>query len=390
MKKMIKWYCIEISKSSNIYVYILYEGGMIMEAEKYKVAETAVEEADLSKLTEEQKQRLEEIIKTINLEDSQFILQYGVGAQSQIAGFADNIVSEVRAKDSGYVGDILTDLMLKVKELDVDGVSSGKGFMSRFPIFGSLVNNTQKFAARYQKLSTEIEKIVDELDKSKMQLLKDITLLDYLFEKNLEYLGNLNYYIMAGTLKLKEINEKIIPEMQSKVNETNDPLDAQKLNDLIQMANRFEKKIHDLKLSRMVSLQTAPQIRLIQNNNQVLVEKIQSSILNTIPLWKNQIVIAISLAKQKNALAVQKEVTDTTNTLLQKNAEMLKTGSIDLARETERGVVDIETLKKVNEDLIATIDETLNIQKEGRIKRKQAEEELAAIEKELKQKLIGK
>ena len=268
-----------------------------MEAEKYKVAETAVEEVDLSKLTEEQKQRLEEIIKTIDLEDSQFILQYGVGAQSQIAGFADNIVSEVRAKDSGYVGDILTDLMLKVKELDVDGVSSGKGFMSRFPIFGSLVNNTQKFAARYQKLSTEIEKIVDELDKSKMQLLKDITLLDYLFEKNLEYLGSLNYYIMAGTLKLKEINEKVIPEMQAKVNETNDPLDAQKLNDLIQMANRFEKKIHDLKLSMMVSLQTAPQIRLIQNNNQVLVEKIQSSILNTIPLWKNQIVIAISLAK---------------------------------------------------------------------------------------------
>jgi uncharacterized protein YaaN involved in tellurite resistance len=222
-----------------------------------------------------------------------------------------------------------------------------------------------------------------------MQLLKDITLLDYLFEKNLEYLGNLNYYIMAGTLKLKEVNEKIIPEMQAKVKETNDPIDAQKLNDLIQMANRFEKKIHDLKLSRMVSLQTAPQIRLIQNNNQVLVEKIQSSILNTIPLWKNQIAIAISLAKQKNALAIQKEVTDTTNTLLQKNAEMLKTGSIDLARETERGVVDIETLKKVNEDLIATIEETLNIQKEGRIKRKQAEEELAAIEKELKQKLIG-
>jgi len=230
---------------------------------------------------------------------------------------------------------------------------------------------------------------VDELDKSKMQLLKDITLLDYLFEKNLEYLGNLNYYIMAGTLKLKEISEKVIPEMQVKVKETNDPVDAQKLNDLIQMANRFEKKIHDLKLSRMVSLQTAPQIRLIQNNNQVLVEKIQSSILNTIPLWKNQIVIAISLLKQKNALAVQKEVTDTTNTLLQKNAEMLKTGSIDLARETERGVVDIETLKKVNVELIATIDETLNIQKEGRLKRQQAEAELATIEKELKQKLIG-
>lgn len=360
-----------------------------MEVQKYNVMETKLEEVDLSKLTEEQKQRLEQIMKTIDIEDSQSILQYGVGAQSQIAGFADNVVSEVRAKDSGYVGDVLTDLMMKVKELDVDGVTPGKSFMAKFPLIGSLVNNTQKFAARYQKLSTEIEKIVDELDKAKMQLLKDITLLDYLFDKNLEYLGNLNYYIMAGTLKLKEVNEKVIPEMQAKVKESNDPVDAQKLNDMIQMANRFEKKIHDLKLSRMVSLQAAPQIRLIQNNNQVLVEKIQSSILNTIPLWKNQIAIAISLIKQKKSIAIQKEVTDTTNALLQKNAEMLKESSIDLARETERGVVDLETLKKVNTDLIITIDETIKIQHEGRVKRQEAEVELANIEKELKQKLTG-
>lgn len=360
-----------------------------METGKYDVTETRLEEIDLSKLTEEQRQRIEEIMKSINIEDSQFILQYGVGAQSQIAGFADNIVNEVKAKDSGYVGDILSDLMLKVKELDIDGVTPGKSFISKFPIIGSLVNNTQKFAARYQKLSNEIEKIVDELDKAKMQLLKDITLLDYLFDKNLEYLGNLNYFIMAGTLKLKEINEKVIPEMQLKVKESNDPVDVQKLNDLMQMANRFEKKIHDLKLSRMVSLQTAPQIRLIQNNNQVLVEKIQSSILNTIPLWKNQIVIAISLHKQKRALEIQKEVTDTTNDLLKKNAEMLKDSSIELARETERGVVDLDTLKKVNTDLIATIDETLKIQQEGRQKRKEAEAELINIEKELKQKLVG-
>ncbi len=357
--------------------------------EKQMLMDKQAEAFDLSKMTEEQRQRVTEIIKSINLEDSQFILQYGIGAQSQIAGFADNIVSEVRAKDSGYVGEVLTDLMLKVKELDVDGVSSGKGFMSRFPFFGSLVSNTQKFAARYQKVSTEIEKIVDELDKAKMQLLKDITLLDYLFDKNLDYLGNLNYFIMAGTLKLKEMNEKVIPELQEKVKASNDPIDAQRLNDMLQMVNRFEKKIHDLKLSRMVALQTAPQIRLIQNNNQVLVEKIQSSILNTIPLWKNQIVIAISLLKQKKALEVQKEVTDTTNALLMKNAELLKDSSIDLARETERGVVDIETLKKVNVDLIATIDETLKIQKEGREKRHQAEVELIQIEKELKQKLIG-
>lgn len=360
-----------------------------METGKYNVVETKLEEIDVSKLTEEQRQRLEDIMKTIDIEDSQFILQYGVGAQSQIAGFADNVVNEVRAKDSGYVGEVLSDLMLKVKELDVDGITPGKSFMARFPIIGSLINNTQKFAARYQKLSTEIEKIVDELDKAKMQLLKDITLLDYLFDKNLEYLGNLNYYIMAGTLKLKEIHENVIPEMQAKVKESNDPVDAQKLNDLIQMANRFEKKIHDLKLSRMVALQTAPQIRLIQNNNQVLVEKIQSSILNTIPLWKNQIAIAISLYKQKKALEVQKEVTDTTNTLLRKNAEMLKDSSIELARETERGVVDLETLKKVNTDLIATIDETIKIQQEGRAKRQEAEAELINIEKELKQKLTG-
>lgn len=360
-----------------------------METGKYDVTETRLEDIDLTKLTEEQRQRLEEIMNAIDIEDSQFILQYGVGAQSQIAGFADNIVNEVRAKDSGYVGDILSDLMLKVKELDVDGIAPGKSFISKFPIIGSLVNNTQKFAARYQKLSSEIEKIVDELDKAKMQLLKDISLLDYLFDKNLEYLGNLNYFIMAGTLKLKEINEKVIPEMQLKVKESNDPVDVQKLNDLMQMANRFEKKIHDLKLSRMVSLQTAPQIRLIQNNNQVLVEKIQSSILNTIPLWKNQIVIAISLHKQKRALEIQKEVTDTTNELLKKNAEMLKDSSIELARETERGVVDLDTLKKVNTDLIATIDETLKIQQEGRQKRKEAEAELINIEKELKQKLVG-
>lgn len=360
-----------------------------MDTGKYNAMETKLEEVDVSKLTEEQQQRLEEIMNTIDIEDSQFILQYGVGAQSQIAGFADNAVSEVRAKDSGYVGDILSDLMLKVKELDVDGVTPGKSFISKFPIIGSMVNNTQKFAARYQKLSSEIEKIVDELDKAKMQLLKDITLLDYLFEKNLEYLGNLNYFIMAGTLKLKEIHETLIPEMQAKVKESNDPVDAQKLNDFLQMANRFEKKIHDLKLSRMVSLQTAPQIRLIQNNNQVLVEKIQSSILNTIPLWKNQIAIAISLHKQKKALEVQKEVTDTTNALLRKNAEMLKDSSVELARETERGVVDLDTLKKVNTDLIATIDETLKIQQEGRTKRKEAEAELINIERELKQKLTG-
>jgi uncharacterized protein YaaN involved in tellurite resistance len=297
-------------------------------------------------------------------------------------------LNEVRAKDGGFVGEVLSDLMIKVKEIDVDGVSS-KSFMAKVPLIGGLMDSSKKFAARYQKLGTEIEKIVEELDKSRMQLLKDITLMDYMFDKNLEYLGNLNHYIIAGTLKLKELNEEIVPAMQQKVQNSNDPVEAQKLNDLLQLVNRFEKKIHDLKLSRMIALQTAPQIRLIQNNNQVLVEKIQSSILNTIPLWKNQIVIALSLYRQRKALEVQREVTNTTNDLLRRNSEMLKESTIGIATENERGIVDIETLKKVNGDLISTIEETLKIQHEGREKRRQAEIELAIIEKELKEKLMG-
>lgn len=360
-----------------------------MELQKFNPVETQVQEkVDINSLTEEQRQRVQEIIKDIDVEDSQFVLQYGLGAQNQIASFADNVLNEVRAKDGGQVGEILTDLMIRVKEIDVDGMS-GKSFMSKIPLVGGMVDSTKKFAARYQKLGTEIEKIVEELDKSRMNLLKDITLLDYMFDKNLEYLGSLNYYIIAGTLKLQEMNEKTIPEMQQKVQNTNDPIEAQKLNDLLQLVNRFEKKIHDLKLSRMIALQTAPQIRLIQNNNQVLVEKIQSSILNTIPLWKNQIVIALSLYRQKKALEVQREVTETTNDLLRRNSEMLKESTIGIAKENERGIVDIETLKKVNGDLISTIEETLKIQQEGKEKRKQAEVELANIEKELKNKLVA-
>ena len=360
-----------------------------MELTKFNPVETQVQEKiDMNSMTEEQRQRVQEIIKEINVEDSQFVLQYGIGAQNQIASFADNVLNEVRAKDGGFVGEVLSDLMIKVKEIDVDGVAN-KSFASKIPIIGGLMDSSKKFAARYQKLGTEIEKIVEELDKSRMQLLKDITLLDYMFDKNLEYLGNLNYYIIAGTMKLKELNEEVIPAMQLKVQSTSDPVEAQKLNDLLQLVNRFEKKIHDLKLSRTIALQTAPQIRLIQNNNQVLVEKIQSSILNTIPLWKNQIVIALSLYRQRRALEVQREVTNTTNDLLRKNSEMLKESTIGIAKENERGIVDIETLKKVNGDLISTIEETLKIQQEGREKRKQAEVELQNIEKELKDKLMG-
>lgn len=344
-------------------------------------------EVDLKNFTEEEKKQIESIAQGINVEDSQAVITFGVGAQREISDFSDTVLQQVRAKDSGEVGEVLTDLMLKVKDLNVDSLSQGKGFLSGLPIIGNFVDAVKKFIAQYEKLSVQIEKIVDELDKSRMTLIKDITLLDNMYDRNLEYLKKLDMFIAAGELKLKELNEKILPELKTKAEQTNDPMDSQKLQDFVQLINRFEKKIYDLKLSRMITIQSAPQLRLIQNNDQALVEKVQSSILNTIPLWKNQIVIAITLFRQKKAVQLQRDVTNTTNDILSKNAEMLKQNSVDVAKESERGIVDIETLKKVNNDLISTIEETLKIQAEGKIKRQQAEVELATMETELKEKL---
>ncbi len=340
-------------------------------------------------LNAEEKKKIDEIANQIDLKDSQFVLQYGVGIQSKISGFADTVLSDIRAKDADYVGEILTDLMLKVKDVDVSGLGTGEGFLTKIPLLGSMISASRKFVAKYQKLSVEIERIIEELDKAKMQLLMDITMLDNLYQKNVEYFKELDIYIHAGEMKLKEINEQVIPTMQVEIQNSSDAMDAQRLKDLTQLVNRFEKKIHDLKLSKMITIQTAPQIRLIQNNNEVLVEKIQSSILNTIPLWKNQIVIAVSLMRQKRALEVQKEVTDTTNDLLLRNSELLKDSTIGVARESERSIVEIETLKKVNDDLIKTLEETLKIQEEGKTKRQQAEIELSKLEQELKNKLAN-
>lgn len=344
------------------------------------------------KLTPEERQRIEEIANQINFQDSQFLLEYGVAAQGKIAEFTDYVLQEVRVKDTGYVGEILTDLMFKVKDLDIDAISldDGNSFLAKIPFLSNLVDSAERFMARYQKISVQIEKIVEELDKSKMELLKDVTMLDGLYNKNFEYYGHLNLFILAGELKLKELQEKLLPEMKLRAENSRDQLAAQQYNDLIQAVHRFEKKVHDLKLSRMVSLQTAPQIRLIQNNNQILVEKIQSSLLNTIPLWKNQVIIAISLFRQNKALEMQKEVSETTNELLLKNAELLKETSLGVARENEKGIVEIETLKKVNADLLSTIEEIIKIHQEGRLKRQQAESELAKMEADIKNKLVNR
>jgi uncharacterized protein YaaN involved in tellurite resistance len=339
---------------------------------------------DTSKLSAQDLDKARDLGRAIDPAQTGALIQFGVGAQSKISGFADTLLGEIRNKDSGEVGKALTDLVLKVKDVDVGGlVKERKG------PFANLANQFKRFISRYEKLETQIDKIVDQLAKSRMTMLTDINMLDQLYKQNNDYLRNLDLYIAGGQLRYEELKTTLLPQLQARAQESKDPSDAQKLNDLGQFLNRVEKKLHDLKLSRMISLQTAPQVRLIQNNDQALVEKIQSSLLTTIPLWKNQIVIAVSLFRQKQALGVQKAVTDATNDLLTKNSELLKQGSIDVARETERGIVDIETLQQTNTNLISTIEETLRIQSEGRQKRAEAEKTLVQLEADLKAKLTA-
>ncbi len=356
-------------------------------------AQSAVNTADYdvnkwNEMSPEDRQKVLDIAAQINIADSQSVIQYGNLAQSDISKFSDAMLDQIRAKDSGEVGSVLTDLLVKVQDLNIDAIDPNQKGFSLSKMFGGVRKETQKFIARYDKLSVQIEKIIDQLDRAKLQLIRDITTLDTMYVKNLDYLKQLDAYIMAGSLKLKDLNDKVLPQLKEKATKSGDAVDAQRVKDMAELISRFEKKIHDLKLSRMIAIQTAPQIRLIQNNDQTLVEKIQSSIMNTIPLWKNQIVIAITMLRQQSALKLQQDVTNTTNDLLARNSEMLKTSSIDIARENERGIVDIETLKKVNEDLIITLEETLKIQQDGRVRRAQAETELKSMEEDIRRKLL--
>ncbi|HHU91300.1 MAG TPA: toxic anion resistance protein [Clostridiaceae bacterium] len=341
-----------------------------------------------NEMTPEERQQVLNLAAQIDVSDSQSVIQYGNLAQSDISKFSDAMLDQIRAKDSGEVGVVLTDLLTKVQDVDIDSIDPNQKGFSLSKLFGGIKRETQKFISRYDKISVQIEKIIDQLDRAKLQLIRDITTLDTMYEKNLDYLKQLDIYIMAGSLKLKDLNDKVMPELKEKAQRTGDAMDAQRVKDMAELISRFEKKIHDLKLSRMIAIQSAPQIRLIQNNDQTLVEKIQSSIMNTIPLWKNQIAIAITMLRQQSALRLQRDVTNATNNLLARNSEMLKTSSIDIARENERGIVDIETLKKVNEDLIITLEETLKIQQEGREKRAQVEIELKTMENDIKNKLM--
>lgn len=342
----------------------------------------------LDALKPEHREKALALARQIDPANHQAILQYGVAAQAELSKFSHAILHHVQTKDAGPVGEVISELMAKIKEVNPDDLMTAKkGFLSR--LFGTVAKPLQGMVAKYQKIGVEIDKIADQLEKHRHLLFRDIMMLETLYEKNKEYFEALNIYIAAAEYKLEELRTKTIPEKQAAAERSGDQMAWQKVQDLRQFADRLEKRVHDLKLSRQVTIQTAPQIRMIQHMNETLVERIQSSILNAIPLWKNQVVIALTLFRQQKAAEAQKQVAETTNELLLRNSELLKTNSIAIAKENERGLVDIETLKRTQENLIATLEETLKIQAEGRLKRQQAERELAAMEAELKQTLLS-
>ncbi|MBD7938266.1 MULTISPECIES: toxic anion resistance protein [Cytobacillus] len=359
-----------------------------------KEAETKVKSEDSSNrvklidvIPEENRQKAYQLADQIDPSNHQAMISYGTPAQSKLLNFSHAMLDHVQRKDVGEVGSILGELMQKFNEVNPDDLKQEKpGFFSK--IFGKLSGSVHEVLSQYQKVGAQIDRISVKLERSKNLLLSDIVMLDKLYESNKEYFHALNIYIAAGELKLEEMRERSIPDLKKKAESSQDQMKVQEVNDLVQFAERLDKRLYDLKLSREITIQSAPQIRLIQNTNQALVEKIQSSIMTAIPLWKNQVSIALTLIRQRHAVEAQKQVSKATNDLLLKNAEMLKMNTIETAKENERGLVDIETLKKTQQNLVETIEETLRIQEEGRHKRKQAESDLAHMENDLRLKLL--
>ena len=336
-------------------------------------------------LSESEKKAVDEFITKIDVMDQNLVLQYGAKAQNKISAFSDNILEDVKTKDIGDTSELLANLVGEIKSFNSSIGTSKKGI---FKLFNSAKKEISTIIAKYNKIEKNVDIIENSLEKNKVTLLKDIALFDTMYDKNLEYFKEISLYIIAGERKLEELKNKTLPAAKAKFEETHEQLDAQKIQDLENQINRFEKKIYDLKTTRIISIQMAPQIRLLQNNDAELVEKIQSSITNTIPLWKNQMVLALGINNSKKALESQQAVSNLTNDMLKKNSETLKQGSIEIAEEAEKAIIDIETLKKTNQDLIETIDNVIKIHEEGHAKRMEAEAELENIEKELKSKLI--
>lgn len=334
-------------------------------------------------LTPAEQKQVEEFAGKIDIRNSGAILQYGAGAQKKIADFSEAALDNVKTRDLGEVGQMLTDVIGELKSFET--AEEEKGF---FGFFKKGANRLDSMKAKYNKAETNVNQICKVLENHQITLLKDIALLDKMYALNTSYFKELSMYVMAGKQKLQRVQTEELPMLTEKAKQSGLPEDAQEANDLASLCNRFEKKIHDLELTRMISLQMAPQIRLVQNNNTLMSEKIQSTVVNTIPLWKSQMVLAIGINHSEEAARAQREVTDMTNELLRKNAEVLKTATIETAKESERGIVDMETLKVTNESLISTLDEVVRIQTEGRQKRREAEGELVRLEGELKSKLL--
>ena len=354
-----------------------------VEEEKPVVEEKKEEEQPEVQLTPEEQKVVDDFAEKIDITSSALVMQYGSGAQKKIANFSDTALANVRTKDLGEVGDEIANLVVELKSFDAG--EEEKGFLG---FFKKQANRLDGMKARYDKAEVNVNKIASSLEGHQVQLMKDIVMLDKLYETNLAYHKELSMYILAGKKRLKRERETTLEELKAKAQRSGLPEDAQAANDFAQQCDSFEKKLHDLELTRMVSVQMSPQIRLVQNNNRLMAEKIQSTIVNTIPLWKSQMVLALGVAHSADAVRAQREVTDMTNELLRKNAEKLKMSTIETARESERGIVDMETLRQTNQSLISTLDEVVKIQEEGKTRRREAEQELGRLENELKQKLL--
>ena len=341
----------------------------------------------IDRLDASYQEQAKQLASQIDVNDAQAVIIYGANAQSKLSEFSQSMLSHVQANDIGPIGDSLNELMYRLQEANPDELRAGEGnFFQR--MFGKVKQSIYEITAKYQKIGAQIDKVAVKLEHEKDGLIKDNQMLEQMYQKNKDYFDALNIYIAAGELKIDELQNQIIPQAVAKAQASGDQMDVQIVNDYTQFLDRLEKRTHDLRLTRQVTIQQAPQIRLIQNTNQVLAEKIQSSIHTAIPLWKNQVVIALTLLRQKDAVTAQRQVSETTNDLLKKNAELLKVSAIETAKENERGIIDIETLQKTQDDLIETIQETLRIQKEGKEKRQAAEIELGVMEENLKQKLL--
>jgi len=352
--------------------------------QEQELAQTAPEAGpDMKMLSPEEQAAVMNFSKQIDISNSQQVLQYGAAAQKNIADFSEAALDSVRTKDMGEVGDMITELVTELKSIDAP--EEKKGFAALFRKASASIENMK---LQYSKAETNVDRIAGELEKHQLVLMKDIAVLDQMYAKNLDYYKQLTMYILAGREKIAQERNVTLAEMHRKAMESGKPEDAQAANDYANLIDRFEKKVHDLELTRMVSLQMGPQIRMIQNNDALMTEKIQTSLVNTIPLWKSQLVLNLGIHHSKQAMEAQREVTDMTNRLLRTNAEMLKMATVETAREAERSVVDIETLKHTNENLISTLDEVMQIQTEGRQKRMEAEAEMRRIEGQLKQKLL--